>query len=263
MVLRALGETGLRVSPLGLGTVKFGRNQGVKYPRAFELPDDRAVVELLALARELGINLLDTAPAYGVSEQRLGHLLPGPRSDWVIGTKVGETYADGESRFDFSAEATRASIERSLRRLHTDYLDYVLIHSHGDDLAVLQTDCLATLLALKRSGLIRAVGLSGKTVAGGLAALADCDLVMVAYNLQHRDEWPVIRAAHALGRGVLIKKGLTSGHLTGLDAADPLTASMRLLLGEPGVGSVVVGTLNPDHLRADVAAADRALGETG
>ena len=63
MLKRSLGSTGLDVSVLGLGTVKIGRNQQVKYPAGFELPDDRAVIELFELARSLGINLIDTAPA--------------------------------------------------------------------------------------------------------------------------------------------------------------------------------------------------------
>ena len=67
---RPLGSTGIDVSSLGLGTVKFGRNQEVKYPTGFSLPVDRAIESLLDVARESGINLLDTAPAYGSSEQR-------------------------------------------------------------------------------------------------------------------------------------------------------------------------------------------------
>src|SRR5690606_8720766 len=100
---RPLGTTGLTVSPLGLGTVKIGRNQGVKYPSGFELPDDNQVRDLLALARDAGINLLDTAPAYGTSEERLGPLLSGQRQEWILCSKVGEEFDNGESRFDFSA----------------------------------------------------------------------------------------------------------------------------------------------------------------
>ena len=152
MELRPLGATGLKVSPLGLGTVKFGRNQGVKYPHPFELPSDREARALLDLAWDLGINLLDTAPAYGDSEERLGRLLRQNRRDWVIVTKVGEEFHDGVSRFDFSAAATRASVERSLRRLGVEALDAVLIHSSGDDLAILEReDVLPTLLALKQA----------------------------------------------------------------------------------------------------------------
>ena len=61
---------------LGLGTVKFGRNQKIKYP-TFELPSDQAVCQLLDDAQNYGINLLDTAPAYGIAEERLGQLLGG------------------------------------------------------------------------------------------------------------------------------------------------------------------------------------------
>ena len=71
MELRALGTTGIEISPIALGTVKIGRNVGVKYPSGFELPNDAEVRELLALAWDLGVNLIDTAPAYGSSEQRL------------------------------------------------------------------------------------------------------------------------------------------------------------------------------------------------
>ena len=63
MIHRPLGQTGLELSPIGLGTVKIGRNTDVKYPADFELPSDDDIIELLTLASELGINCLDTAPA--------------------------------------------------------------------------------------------------------------------------------------------------------------------------------------------------------
>ena len=256
MELRPLGTTGLRVSPLGLGTVKFGRNQGVKYPREFALPSDREALALLELAWDLGINLLDTAPAYGESEERLGRLLRQCQQDWVIVTKVGEEFHAGQSCFDFSAAATRASVERSLRRLGVEALDAVLIHSSGDDLAILEREAvLPTLLDLKQAGLVRAVGMSSKTVAGGLRAVECCDLVMVTYKLRQQEELPVILAARAAGKGVLIKKGLLSGHLDQVSEVDPVRVSLELIYAEPGVSSVVVGTLNPAHLRANVAAA--------
>ena len=124
MIKRALGSTGLDVSVLGLGTVKIGRNQQVKYPSEFELPDDKSVVELFELAQSLGINFIDTAPAYGSSEQRLGKLLPD-RHDWVIMTKVGEIFEGTESRFDFSFDYTIKSVEKSLKTLKRDVLDVV------------------------------------------------------------------------------------------------------------------------------------------
>jgi len=150
---RPLGHNGPQVSPLGLGTVKLGRDQGVKYPSGFQIPDDEAARMLLKLARDLGINLIDTAPAYGQSEERLGPLLRGQRQDWVIVSKVGEEFSDGQSRHDFSAAHTRRSVERSLKRLETDYIDLVLVHSDGNDLAILNdSEVYPTLAALKREG---------------------------------------------------------------------------------------------------------------
>lgn len=257
--LRALGDTGLTVSALGLGTVKIGRDQGVKYPDAFTIPDDDAVRHLLARARDLGVNLIDTAPAYGRSEERLGQLL-SHRNHWVIVTKVGEEFEHGESRFDFTPEHTRASVERSLRRLNTDYLDVVLVHSDGNDLAVLRQGTLEVLDDLKREGKIRATGVSTKTVEGGLETLRRADIAMVTYNLAHQDEKPVIDLAAERGKGILIKKAFASGHLPA-DHPDPVQASLDRVLGTPGVGAVIAGTVNPHHLEENVAKARRACGE--
>jgi len=264
MELRNLGTTGIRVSPLGLGTVKLGRNQQVKYPRPFELPDDRAVRALLGLAADLGMNLLDTAPAYGSSMERLGRLLPGSRHDWVIVSKVGEDFAEGQSRFDFGYDYTVRTVEDSLRTLRTDYLDAVLIHSDGDDLRILEP-VVAALRHLKERGLIRAHGLSGKTLAGGLRAVAELDLVMVTCNPAYPDEIPVLEAAARQGTGVLIKKGLQSGQLTGLSACDAqaghgVREALRFIFSQPGVSSLIIGTLSPKHLRANVAALAECLG---
>lgn len=258
MKLRALGATGIRVSPLGLGTVKFGRNQQVKYPSGFELPSDAEVRELLALAAELGINLIDTAPAYGTSQARLGRLLPGPRDRWVIVSKVGEIFEHGGSRFDFSFEHTVRTVEDSLRTLGTDYLDCVLIHSDGDDLRILEHEGAADALrSLKERGLIRAHGMSSKTVAGGLRVVDELDVVMATANLEYDAERPVFEAAAAANKGALVKKGLMSGHIGGEEG---VRAAMRHVFALPGVSSMIVGTINPAHLRANVALAEEALG---
>ena len=257
MELTALGNTGLRVSALGLGTVKFGRNQGVKYPQPFALPSDAEARNLLDLAWDLGINLLDTAPAYGNSEQRLGTLLAAARRPWIIVTKVGEEFVNGVSSFDFSAAATRRSVERSLRRLRVETLDVVLIHSDGADLELLEHSAvLPTLRDLQQQGLIRAVGISSKTVEGGLRAVQCCDVVMATYNLMQQQELPVLEAAAAAGKGVLIKKGLMSGHLAQITSENPVASALRLLYAAPAVSSVIVGTVHPQHLRANVAAAE-------
>ncbi|MNJ19051.1 General stress protein 69 [compost metagenome] len=251
---RPLGSTGLRVSPLGLGTVKLGRDQGVKYPNGFTIPDDDQARMLLQQARELGINLIDTAPAYGRSEERLGPLLRGQREQWVIVSKVGEEFDSGQSRFDFSAAHTRFSIERSLKRLETDHIDLVLVHSDGNDLYILEhEEVYQTLEALKQEGKIGGFGLSGKTAAGGLKALERGDCAMVTYNLNEQAERPVLDYAADHGKAILVKKALASGHVCLSPGVDPVRASFELLFGHPGVSSAIVGTINPVHLAHNVA----------
>lgn len=258
--MRPLGATGIEVSALGLGTVKLGRDQGVKYPQGFTIPDDRTATALLNQARELGINFIDTAPAYGNSEERLGQLLKGQRDHWVICSKVGEDFENGESRFDFSPEHTRASVQRSLVRLNTEVIDMVLIHSDGNDLNIIeQLGTLQVLAELKSQGLIRAYGMSTKTVAGGQAAAEKSDLVMLTYNLSHQDEASVLDTCLRLGKGALIKKALASGHLAKGSEEDPVQASMNLIFGHPGTSAAIVGTITPAHLAANVKAAQHAL----
>jgi aryl-alcohol dehydrogenase-like predicted oxidoreductase len=250
---RPLGRTGLEVSLLGLGTVKLGRNTDVKYPKAFALPDDRSAAALLEQARDLGINLIDTAPAYGSSESRLGKLLRAQREHWVLCTKTGEEYDPVHgSRFDFSPEHTRRSVERSLTRLRTDHLDVVLVHSDGNDETILRGGTLEALSDLKAEGKVRATGFSGKTVAGGLAALASCDVVMLSLSATAQAEVEVAAAAGRRGVGVLVKKALGSGHLAAA-AGDPSTG-LPWVAAQAGVCSIVIGTLNPTHLRANCAA---------
>ncbi len=257
MELRPLGSTGIRVSPLGLGTVKLGRNQQVKYPSAFELPADEEVTGLLDLARELGINLLDTAPAYGSSQKRLGRLLGERRKEWVIVSKVGEIFENGESRFDFGFDHTIATVEQSLSTLKTDYLDCVLIHSDGNDLRILENEgALDALRELKRRGLIRSHGMSSKTVAGGLRVVQEMDVVMATCNLDYNEELPVLQAARAQGKGVLIKKGLMSGHVRGQAG---VRDSFEHVFAQPGVSSMIVGTINPTHLRDNVRLLEQVL----
>jgi len=248
MIKNSLGNTGLSVSQIGLGTVKFGRNQKINYPQHFALPTDKEIVNLLGKSKELGINLLDTAPAYGTSEERLGKLLIG-RESWIICTKVGEDFNEGVSHFNFSTASVRSSIERSLKRLCTDYLDLVLVHSDGNDKKIIEeTDIFTTLADLKTKGLIRSFGMSTKTIEGGKLSVDLADVVMVTYNPIHTEEQSVIEYAHHHGKGVLIKKALASGHLHKIPNQNPVKSCMDFIFKQAGVHSVIVGTLNTHHL---------------
>jgi len=244
------------VSPIGFGAVKIGRNQAVKYSAAYDLPSDLEVGRLLNGVLDAGINLIDTAPAYGTSEERIARAVGHRRGEFLLCTKAGESFHDGHSTFDFSGAALRRSVEASLRRLRTEAVDILLLHSGGQDLEIQrQGDTVETLVALRETGLARAVGLSAKTVEGARAALAWADVLMVEYHAEDRVQEPVMAEAHAAGVGVLVKKALASGRLAP-------EAALRFVLANPGVSSAVVGSLNLAHVLANVAASEppRAAG---
>lgn len=246
---KALGTTGMHVSLLSLGTVKFGRDRGVKYPTPVHIPSDVQARSLLSKAWDLGLNLLDTAPAYGNSEQRLGELID-PAQPWLICTKVGEEFdpVSGQSRHNFSAEHTQLSVERSLRRLGRDCLDIVLIHSDGEDEQILtRWGTLHALQDLKAKGLIRAVGMSHKSVHGAQLALTQgADVLMATLNRQDTQDAKIIEQASAAGCGILIKKALASGFGSSED--------LKFVADHKGVDSIVIGTTNERHLEQNVLA---------
>lgn len=242
MVHRTLGRTGIRVSPIGFGAFKIGRNEGIKYAAGYELPSDAAVAELLAKLPELQINYIDTAPAYGTSEERLGKALSGRSNEFVISTKVGEEFDAGRSTYDFSSQTVTASIERSLKRLGREMLDIVFIHTPTDDLTLQRsTDVVNTLQRLKQSGKIRAIGLSGKTEPGFRFAFSWADVLMVEFNPLESRLGAILNEAATHQIGIVVKKGLASGKLAAAEA-------VPFILQRSEVGSLVIGTLNSSHL---------------
>ncbi|MFP4314020.1 MAG: aldo/keto reductase [Alphaproteobacteria bacterium] len=248
MELKPLGKTGINLSPLGLGTVKFGRNEGVKYPQGFNIPDEKTLSNLLSLAKDLGINTLDTAPAYGTSEERLGRFLKGRRQDWIIIGKAGEEFENGQSCYNFTPGHFEKSLELSLKRLQTDYIDIFLIHSDGNDKENLSDDLLAKMQDFKTRGLVRAIGASTKTVYGGIRTLEAMDTAMVTYNPDYLDEKPVLDFAAENQKGVLLKKALSSGHNTNIKD------TFKFCFDHSAVTSAIVGTINPEHLRENANA---------
>lgn len=256
MVCRSLGQTGLMASRIALGTTKLGRNTNVKYPEPFSLPSDTQVQELLETALISGINLIDTAPAYGSSEARLGVFVGSHRDRFVLSTKCGEQYQDGISVYDFSATAITASVEASLRRLHADYLDILLLHSDGRDREILtRTDALETLKKLKQSGKTRAIGISAKTADGISEACRTLDVVMAPFSLRDQALAGALRQAHESGLGTLAIKGLASGHLEG-------QLAIEFVLRQSFIDALVLGTTNPRHLIEAVSIARDIESET-
>ncbi len=251
---RRLGRTGLTVSPVGFGAFKIGRNQGIKYAAGYDLPDDETSDRLLHRVLDLGIDLIDTAPAYGSSEERIGRALSGRRDDFTLSTKVGETWRGDAGHYDFSPDAVEGSLERSLKALRTDRLDLVFVHSDGSDRAILERGEVLEVLERRRdAGDLRFIGFSGKTVEGHLAAIESgaFDALMVEFHPLEPSQRPVIEAASAADVGIVVKKGLASGRLEPRDA-------LPFCLEPPGVATVVIGSLTPEHLADNLAIARRA-----
>ena len=251
MVPRPLGRTGIKISPIGLGTTKLGRNTDVKYPKPFALPSDDEVRTLIETSLEIGVNLVDTAPAYGESERKLGPLIESNRDRFVLCTKCGERYTNGRSVYDFSARAIEASLDESLRRLRTDYVDVFLIHSNGQDLEILtQSDALDALQRVKKSGKARAIGISAKTEAGILESCRSLDVVMAPFSQTDSSLMAALAKAHEAGLGVLAIKGLFSGCLEAAPA-------IEFVLRQSFIDALVVGTIAPAHLREAVSVAEK------
>ena len=253
MVSRPLGQTGLTVSRIGLGTTKLGRNTDVKYPQAFHLPSDKQVGELLDTALRSGVNLIDTAPAYGASEARLGAFIGSQRKGFILSTKCGEQYSNRHSIYDFSAGAITTSVEASLRHLHVDHIEILLLHSDGRDIEILtRTDAVETLRHLKQTGKAKAIGISAKTQDGIREACQTLDVIMAPFSQTDPGLTEALRQAHQAGLGVLAIKGLSSGYLEARPA-------IEFVLRQEFIDALILGTTDPVHLSEAVSIAENTL----
>ena len=167
MKYRRLGATGLKVSEIGFGA--WGIGGDVNGSVAYGPTDDNDSRRALQRAFELGITFYDTADFYGFghSEELIGQALRDVRAQVVIATKVG--LLDATGRYDFTRRHIKHSIEGSLRRLGTDYVDLYQLHSPPID--SLDDGVLATLQLLQAEGKIRAFGISVRSPDEGLVAI--------------------------------------------------------------------------------------------
>lgn len=253
--VRSTARLGRSVTAIGWGAFKIGRNQGAKYPQTYELPSESDSVALVRDVIAMGVHAIDTAPAYGLSEARVGLALagldPAVRKKVFLSTKAGERFADGVSHYDFSQHAISHSVHESLARLQSKSVDLVWIHSDGSDLAILRDGgALAALEALKSVGVIGAIGFSPKSVEGAAAAVRDprVDAVMVEFHPQAAEMESVLRSAQEMGKAVFVKKPLASGRL------DP-AAAIPWILRHSAVTCVVVGGLSLQRLRQNASLA--------
>jgi aryl-alcohol dehydrogenase-like predicted oxidoreductase len=151
MELRRLGNSGLVVSVVGLGTNNFGSRINLDRTR-----------EVIHAALDHGITLFDTADVYGESEAMIGEVLEGNRDDAILATKFGMKLSDGSGRngADWGARGSRRyvrrAVESSLRRLRTDWID--LFQIHAPDPATPLDETLSALTELVREGKVRYLG---------------------------------------------------------------------------------------------------------
>lgn len=282
-----LGRTGLRASVMGLGgggDSRLGRENG----------DEAASIRLVHAALDRGVNLIDTAEAYG-TEELVGKALRGfPRERLILSTKKSLT-RDGRP---IEPADVVQSLEQSLARLGTDYVD--IYHLHGvmpDEYAGLCERVLPTLERLKEQGKIRFLGITERFLAdpghGMLElALADdhFDVVMVGFNLLNQSArervFPKTRAQNvgtlimfavrrALSRPERLAEVLTdlerrgridpNAAAQGLDflvhsggALSLVDAAYRFCRYEPGAHVVLSGTQRREHLEQNIASLGRA-----
>jgi aryl-alcohol dehydrogenase-like predicted oxidoreductase len=204
---RRLGRAGFEVRPHGLGTASLGSP---------EVTDETAVATVRR-ALELGIDFIDTSAGYGMgeSERKIGLALSSTERRQIrLQTKAGS----GTRPKDYSGDAIRRSVDSSLERLKTDYLDVCLIHDPDDIAPVLaQGGGIEALARLKEERVIGATGLGVRSHEFHRAAIADgrFDVILtyLDYTLLRQTAAPLIDEAAAAGLGVVIGSALASGLL--------------------------------------------------
>ncbi|CAH8773056.1 aldo/keto reductase [Paenibacillus dendritiformis] len=216
MQYRRLGRTDLKVSVIGIGTWQFGGEWGHDYTQ-------QEVDRILHKAKQLGINLIDTAECYGdhLSEAFIGDFLRrDKREDWVVATKFGHQFHSHLNRTDrYGAEEVRGQLEASLRALKTDYIDLYQFHS-GNDQAFDNDDLWTMLDKQVQAGTIRHIGLSlnksNSMHQTASATRVGAGAIQLVYNrLDRGPEEEVFPACLEQDLGVLARVPLASGFLSG------------------------------------------------
>ncbi|MBU1019254.1 MAG: aldo/keto reductase [Patescibacteria group bacterium] len=211
-----LGSTGLDVFEIGLGTVELGiPSYGVKLPSE-KAKTEKEAVKFLHSALEMGVNFYDTAALYGSSEDIIGKAFADRRDKAVIATKCVHLE---DSWFETSGEIYSnfmKSIKNSLKRLSTDYVDVLQLHSSNEKI-LSHEEVIKFFEDAKKEGLIRFSGASvyGADDAKLAVSAPHMDLVQLAYNVfDRRMDDEVLPMAASLGKGVIIRSILLRGALT-------------------------------------------------
>jgi aryl-alcohol dehydrogenase-like predicted oxidoreductase len=283
---RPLGRTGVDVTILGYGAMEL---RGA--PRGPQIAGEEAG-RLLNAVLDGGITLIDTSPDYGRSEELIGRYLGHRRREYFLASKCGcllaEPPAGARPPFphDWSAANVRAGVERSLRRLGTDHLDLVQVHMSPSRAEMEAGGTVEALQALRDEGKTRFIGMSGilPNLPGHLA-MDVFDVFQVPYSAVQRDHEDLItqagdRVAATLPRGGAARgaaaedKNWAAGPLSQdpglgqrrwagsgiedvLDGMPAMEFMLRFTLSLPALSTTIVGTSSPDHLRGNLAIAEK------
>ncbi len=256
---RPFGKTGLEVSVLGFGGAEIG----------FEGATQAQVRELLDAALDAGLNVIDTAECYAVSEELIGNAVAGRRDDFLLFTKCGH---ENDMKPDWSRESLLRSIERSLKRLRTDHLDLIQLHSCS--LADLERgEVIEALETARQRGHARFIGYSGDGDAAAFAIrTGKFDSLQTSVNIA--DQTAVentLPPARERGMGVIVKRPVANAawrygkdgpkepyhqvyweRLRKLDypfcalpLGEAVGIALRFTLAQAGVSTAIVGTKQP------------------
>lgn len=283
MEYRTLGNTGLRVAALGFGAAPLGDEYGTL--------DPAEATRAIHLAIDRGINLFDVAPYYGrtLAETRLGEALRGRRQKVILATKCARYDV---AAFDFSAARVTRSIDESLARLQTDYLDIFLIHDveFGDRGQIIH-ETIPALRRIQETGKARHIGITGLAleVLQDVAAAApvDCILSYCRYNLVNTDlEDGLLPFAVQSGIGMINASPLHMGVLTAAGpppwhpalpeiretgrkivafcndrGVSPTAVALQFAINHPNIASTLNGMSTTDQVEQNLRAVEQPLDE--
>lgn len=269
MEYRTLGRTGLKVSRLGIGLAEIGFQ--------LSLEEEAQAAAVLNNALDLGINFLDTAACYGNSEEFIGRAVSHRRQEFILATKCGHV-AGGYEGEPWTAQTILDSIDRSLKRMRTDYLDLVQLHSC--DVEILQRgEVIEALQKARDAGKTRFIGYSGDNEAALWAVESGVfDTLQTSFNLvDQKARYELLPRAKAQGMGIIIKRPIANGAWGATQAPSEYAAeyfrraqemlalgplpdgeihriwlALGFTLAHAEVDTAIVGTRNPDHLKANV-----------
>jgi aryl-alcohol dehydrogenase-like predicted oxidoreductase len=275
-----LGKTGLKVSRLGVGLAEIGRLE----------TDVGKVGRILGAALDGGINFFDTAECYGNSEELIGKTIAHRRDEIILATKAGHL-STGSSGRPWSGQTVWDSINLSLVKLKTDHVDLVQVHAY-DISAPPPDEVIEAVMDAKESGKTRFVGYSGENEAAEWAVQSGLfDTLQTSFNLvDQRARYNLFEQARSRGIGVIAKRpmanatwgraagakgdaGLSGTDLERLKRAramlemgpidgapqDPVVLAIGFVLAHEDAHTAIVGTRNPEHMLANIAAVETSL----